>query len=61
VLGEICYKCRVGIILLELLKIEYQPVPAATIASIIASSFSYLAVNLIVRRIHVFGSKRKIF
>jgi ABC-type uncharacterized transport system permease subunit len=48
-------------ILLELLKIEYQPVQAATIASIIASSFSYLAINLIVRRIHVFSSKRKIF
>jgi hypothetical protein len=48
-------------ILLELLKIEYQPVQAATIASIIASSFSYLAINLILRRIHVFSSKRKIF
>jgi hypothetical protein len=46
-------------ILLELLKIEYQPVPAATISSIIASCFSYLAINLIVRRIHVFGSKKK--
>ncbi len=48
-------------ILLELLRIEYQPIQAATIASIIASSFSYLAINLIVRRIHVFGSKKKIF
>lgn len=48
-------------ILLELLRIEYPPVQAATIASIIASSFSYLAINLIVRRIHVFGSKKKIF
>jgi hypothetical protein len=46
-------------ILLELLKIEYQPVPAATIASIIASCFSYLAINLVVRKIHVFGSKKK--
>jgi ABC-type uncharacterized transport system permease subunit len=48
-------------ILLELLRIEYPPVQAATIASIIASSFSYLAINLIVRRMHVFGSKKKIF
>jgi ABC-type uncharacterized transport system permease subunit len=48
-------------ILLELLRIEYPAVQAATIASIIASSFSYLAINLIVRRIHVFGSKKKIF
>ena len=48
-------------ILLELLRIEYQPVQAATIASIIASSFSYLAINLIVRRIHVFRFRKKLF
>jgi uncharacterized membrane protein len=48
-------------VLLELLKMDYQPVQAATIASIIASSLSYLAINLVVRRIHVFSSKRKIF
>lgn len=48
-------------ILLELLRIEYPAVQAATIASLIASSFSYLAINLIVRRLHVFGSKQKIF
>jgi hypothetical protein len=48
-------------ILLELLKIEYQPVQAATIASIIASCFSYLAINLIVRRIHVFRFRKKLF
>lgn len=48
-------------ILLELLRIEYQPVQAAIIASIIASCFSYLAINLIVRRIHVFSSRKKIF
>ena len=48
-------------ILLELLRIEYQPVQAATIASIIASCFSYLAINLIVRRIHVFSSRKKMF
>jgi hypothetical protein len=48
-------------ILLELLKINYQPVQAAIIASIIASSFSYLAINLVVRRIHVFNSKKNMF
>ncbi|MGA8917064.1 MAG: hypothetical protein WB474_13845, partial [Nitrososphaeraceae archaeon] len=48
-------------ILLQLLKMEYPAVPAATIATIIASFFSYLAINLIVRKIQVFGSKKKIF
>ena len=48
-------------ILLELLRIGYPAVQAATIASIIASSFSYLAINLIVGRLHIFGSKQKIF
>ena len=48
-------------ILLELLRLEYPAVQAATIASIIASSLSYLAINLIVRRLHLFGSKQKIF
>ncbi|MDW0163866.1 MAG: hypothetical protein QOA14_00750 [Nitrososphaeraceae archaeon] len=48
-------------ILLELLRIEYPPVQAATIASIIASCFSYLAINLVVRRIHVFRFRKKLF
>lgn len=48
-------------ILLELLRIEYQPVQAAILASIIASCFSYLAINLIVRRIHVFKFRKKLF
>ena len=48
------------LVLLELLRIEYPPVQAATIASLVASSFAYLAINLVVRRIHVFGSKKKI-
>jgi ABC-type uncharacterized transport system permease subunit len=48
-------------ILLELLRIEYQPVQAAIIASIIASCLSYLAINLFVRRIHVFRFRKKIF
>lgn len=48
-------------ILLELLRMEYQPIQAATIASIISSCFSYLAINLIVRRIHVFRFRKKLF
>jgi ABC-type uncharacterized transport system permease subunit len=48
-------------ILLELLRIEYQPVQAAIVASIIASCFSYLAINLIVRRMHVFRFRKKLF
>ena len=48
-------------ILLELLRIEYHPVQAAIIASIIASCFSYLAINLIVKRIHVFRFRKKLF
>ena len=49
------------LILLELLRIDYQPVHATIIASIIASSLSYLAINLLVRRLHVFTSKKKLF
>ena len=48
-------------ILLELLRVEYPPIQAATIASIIASCFSYLAINLIVTRIHVFRFRKRIF
>jgi ABC-type uncharacterized transport system permease subunit len=48
-------------ILLQLLRVEYPPIQAATLASLIASSFAYLAINLIVRRIHVFSSKKKMF
>jgi hypothetical protein len=48
-------------ILLELLKMAYHPVQAAIIASLIASSFSYLAINIVVKKIHVFGSKRRLF
>ena len=48
-------------ILLELLRIEYPPVQAAAIASIIASAFAYLAINLVVKRMKVFSLKKKIF
>lgn len=47
------------IILYQLLGIEYPAVQAAAISSIAASSMSYLAINLIVKRINVFGSKKK--
>jgi hypothetical protein len=48
-------------ILLELLRTQYQPIQATIIASIIASFFSYLAINLIIGRIHVFRSRKKLF
>jgi hypothetical protein len=48
-------------ILLELLRIDYQPVQATMIASIIASSLSYLAINLLLRRLHVFSPKKNKF
>ena len=47
------------IVLYELLRGEFPPVQAAAISSIAASSLSYLAINLIVKRINVFGSKKK--
>jgi len=47
-------------ILLELLRINYPPVQAATLASIIASCFSYLAINLIIRRLNVFTFRKKL-
>jgi hypothetical protein len=49
------------LILLELLRIQYQPIQAAIIASIIASCFSYLAINLVVRRIHLFRFRKRLF
>jgi len=47
-------------ILLELLRINYPPVQAATLASIIASCFSYLAINLIIKRLNVFTYRKKL-
>jgi uncharacterized protein (DUF2062 family) len=46
-------------ILLELLKINYKPIEAALISSIIASVLSYLAINLIVRRIMSLAERKK--
>lgn len=49
-------------ILFELLRTHYNPIQSALLSSIISSSFSYLAINLIVKYINVFDStKKKIF
>jgi hypothetical protein len=46
-------------ILIELLKDHYHPISATLISSIISSSFSYLVINLIMKYINVFDSKKK--
>ncbi|TVP40666.1 hypothetical protein [Candidatus Nitrosocosmicus arcticus] len=46
------------ILIIQLLKLEYSAVESATISSIIASILSYAVINLIIRYIHVFGSKK---
>ena len=48
------------LVLLELLKMNYLPAQAAIIASLIASCFSYLAINVVVKKIHIFGPKRRL-
>ncbi|MBA3749508.1 MAG: hypothetical protein H0X03_01160 [Nitrosopumilus sp.] len=49
-------------ILLELLRNHYYPpIQAAIISSIVASILSYLAINLIVKHMHVLGSTKKKF
>ena len=48
-----------GIILFELLLIDLKPFEAAIISSIIASSLSYLSINLISRHIKIFSSSKK--
>lgn len=47
------------IFIIQLLKLEYSAVESTTISSIIASILSYAVINIIVRYIHVFGSKKK--
>lgn len=47
-------------ILLVLLKMEYLPIQATIIASLVASCFAYLAINIVVKKIHVFGSRRRL-
>lgn len=46
-------------LLLELLT-NYPPVQAATLASIVASCFSYLAINVVIRRLDVFKFRKKL-
>jgi hypothetical protein len=48
-----------GIILFELLLIDLKPFEAAIISSIIASSLSYLSINLISQHIKIFSSAKK--
>jgi uncharacterized protein (DUF2062 family) len=47
------------ILIIQLLKLGYSAVESATISSIIASILSYAVINIIVRYIHVFGSKKR--
>jgi hypothetical protein len=39
--------------------LEFSAVESTTISSIIASVMSYAAINIIIRYIHVFGSKKQ--
>ena len=49
-------------ILLELLRNHnYPPIQAAIISSVIASILSYLAINLIVKHMHILGSTKEKF
>ena len=47
------------ILLFELLIIGFRPFEAAIISSIVASSLSYLSINIISRRIKLFSSLKK--
>jgi hypothetical protein len=46
-------------IMLELLNMQYQPAFAALIGSLLGTLLSYIAINLIVKKMHVFRSTRK--
>jgi hypothetical protein len=46
------------LLMIQLLKWEYTAVEATTISSIVASVLSYVVINIIMRYIHVFGSKK---
>ena len=48
-----------GILLFELLRIDFRPFEAAVISSIVASFLSYLSINIILRRIKIFSSLKK--
>ena len=45
-------------LIIQLLKLDYSAIEAATISSLIASLLSYGIINLIVRYIHLFSQKR---
>ncbi len=45
-------------VLAELSRIGFPPIQATAISSIIASILSYFAINLTVKRLHVFSSKK---
>ena len=47
------------ILMIQLLKWEYTAVEATTISSVVASVLSYVIINIIMRYIHVFGSKKQ--
>jgi len=47
------------ILIIQLLKLGYSALESATISSIIASILSYAIINIIIRYIHVFGSKKQ--
>jgi len=47
------------ILIIQLLKLGYSALESATISSIIASILSYAVINIIIRYIHVFGSKKQ--
>ena len=47
------------ILIVQFLKWEYSALEATTIASIIASILSYAIINIIIKYIHVFGSKKQ--
>jgi hypothetical protein len=47
------------ILMIQLLNLEFSALESTTISSIIASVMSYVAINIIIRYIHVFGSKKQ--
>jgi hypothetical protein len=47
------------ILMIQLLNLEFSALESTTISSIIASVMSYAAINIIIRYIHVFSSKKQ--
>lgn len=46
------------ILMIQLLELDYSAIESTTISSIIASVLSYVVINILIRYIHVFGSKK---